>query len=155
MEELVIREAHNLVSTYSNCEGKEKVVSKGNCPMCGLVIEFTQSIERKDWSEALASNLYECFLMNNELCFNCRHLCEAWIREHKELCLKHNLQYRDIGNKVLEKQGKLPIIGVSNEIEEEEIVDDSAIVEENAPKNGAVPSYNQVNNEEIERRLLD
>lgn len=143
MEELIIKEAHNLVSTYTKDEGKEQVTSKGKCPLCNNEIVFIQSIVRKDWSEALASKLYECFLMNNELCFKCRHLCEAWIKEHKELCIKHDLKYRDIGNKLLEKQGKEPIIGISKE----EIDDDddnssehSAILEETAQETEQVPA---------------
>jgi len=137
MEEL-IREGDNLVSTLVSNEDKEKVISKGKCPVCDKDIVFELDIINRDRNEELAGSIYELFLLNHEVCFSCRSLFERWVKEHKEFCDTHKLTYREVGNKFLSKMGKKPVIGLNTQELDEE-----------APE-GATPSLG--NADIIERR---
>jgi hypothetical protein len=124
--ETIIREGDNLVSTLVSNEGKDKVISKGQCPVCAKDIVFDLDIVNRDKTEALVGSLYELFLLNHELCFSCRSLFERWCREHKEFCEKHHIGFREVGNKFLEKAGKKPVIGLNTQEQEEEATEEVA-----------------------------
>jgi len=106
-------------TSIKEIEGKEVVEFSGPCPVCNKVITFNVSNDLRVNSNQLAAGIYEMFLNNNEVCFECRLKLENWVKVHKEFCLSKGLDYRAVGNRILEKMGKKPVIGLTTLVSEE------------------------------------
>ena len=97
-------------------------ILEGKCPVCNEGISFSVDNDMRIRANQLAGQLFEWFLSNNEICFNCRVIFEKWCREHAYFCEKHGLSYREVANKFLEKSGKEAIIGINTHKEAEDEV---------------------------------
>ena len=106
--------------TISFSDDKKVVSFEGKCPVCNKGIVFSvENDMRKRWNQ-IAGQIYEWFLLNNEVCIECRQRFEAWCKAHKEFCTAHKIGPNDVANKFLEKLGKPPCIGTNSSEEEAE-----------------------------------